>query len=140
MDPDPSMSLAVQLSFLLLLILINAFFAASEMAIVSVNKNRIKVLSQEGNNKATLLLKLLEEPNRFLSTIQVAITLAGFLASAVAATSMSDDIAAFFSKFSIPYPTQIAIVLVTLVLSYISLVLGELFPKRLALQYSGEDF
>ncbi|HHU17653.1 MAG: hemolysin family protein [Anaerovoracaceae bacterium] len=136
MDPDPSMSLAVQLSFLLLLILINAFFAASEMAIVSVNKNRIKVLSQEGNNKATLLLKLLEEPNRFLSTIQVAITLAGFLASAVAATSMSDDIAAFFSKFSIPYPTQIAIVLVTLVLSYISLVLGELFPKRLALQYS----
>lgn len=86
--------------------------------------------------KATLLLKLLEEPNRFLSTIQVAITLAGFLASAVAATSMSDDIAAFFSKFSIPYPTQIAIVLVTLVLSYISLVLGELFPKRLALQYS----
>ena len=136
MDPDPSMSLAVQLSFLLLLILINAFFAASEMAIVSVNKNRIKVLAQEGNNKATLLLKLLEEPNRFLSTIQVAITLAGFLASAVAATSMSDDIAAFFSKFSIPYPTQIAIVLVTLVLSYISLVLGELFPKRLALQYS----
>lgn len=78
MDPDPSMSLAVQLSFLFVLILINAFFAASEMAIVSVNKNRIKVLSQEGNKKATMLLKLLAEPNRFLSTIQVAITLAGF--------------------------------------------------------------
>ncbi|MDD4563888.1 MAG: hemolysin family protein [Eubacteriales bacterium] len=136
MDPDPSMSLAVQLSFLVLLILINAFFAAAEMAIVSVNKNRIKVLAQEGNKKANMLLNLFDEPNRFLSTIQVAITLAGFLASAVAATSMSDDIAAFFSKFGMPYPTQVSIVLVTLVLSYITLVLGELYPKRMALQYS----
>ncbi len=136
MDPDPSMSLAVQLLFLALLIIINAFFASAEMAIVSVNKNKIKILAQEGKKKAKLLLKLYEEPNKFLSTIQVAITLAGFLSSAVAATSMSDDIATFLSKFDIPYEKQVAIALVTLVLSFITLVFGELYPKRMALQYS----
>jgi putative hemolysin len=119
MDPDPSMSLAVQLLFLALLILINAFFASAEMAIVSVNKNKIKILAQDGKKKAKLLLKLYEEPNKFLSTIQVAITLAGFLASAVAATSMSTRIADYMSKYDIPYHTQISVVLVTLLLSYV---------------------
>jgi len=128
--------LTVQILFLILLILINAFFASAEMSIVSVNKNRIKILAQEGNKKAKLLLKLYDEPNKFLSTIQVAITLAGFLASAVAATSMADDIALFLSKHGIPYGTQIAVTAVTLALSYVSLVLGELYPKRMALQYS----
>ncbi|MDD4122166.1 MAG: hemolysin family protein [Eubacteriales bacterium] len=136
MDPDPSISLAVQLLFLALLILVNAFFASAEMAIVSVNMNRIRILAQEGNKKAKQLLKLYEEPNKFLSTIQVAITLAGFLASAVAATSMSDDIGSFLAHFGIPYATQTAIVLVTLALSYVTLVLGELYPKRIALQYA----
>jgi len=136
MDPDPSISLTVQILFLILLILVNAFFASAEMAIVSVNKNRVKVLAQEGNKKAKLLLKLYDEPNKFLSTIQVAITLAGFMASAVAATSMADDIALFLSNHGIPYGTQIAVTVVTLILSYITLVLGELYPKRMALQYS----
>ncbi|HML37502.1 MAG TPA: hemolysin family protein [Bacillota bacterium] len=136
MEPDPSISLSVQILFLLLLILINAFFASAEMAIVSVNKNKIKILAQEGNKKAKLLLKLNEEPNKFLSTIQVAITLAGFLASAVAATTMADKIAVFLTKHGIMYGTQIAITLVTLALSYVTLVLGELYPKRMALQYS----
>lgn len=136
MDPDPSMSLAVQLLFLAVLILINAFFAMAEMAIVSVNKNKIKILAQDGNKKAKLLQNLFEEPNKFLSTIQVAITLAGFLASATAAATMSDDIAALLTRIGIPYGTQIAIVLVTLILAYITLVLGELYPKRMALQYS----
>lgn len=136
MDPDPSISLAVQLLFLTLLILINAFFASAEMAIVSVNKNKIKILAQEGNRKAKLLLKLYEEPNKFLSTIQVAITLAGFMASAVAATTMADDLAQYLTEYNIPYGTQIAITLVTLILSYITLVFGELYPKRMALQYS----
>jgi len=136
MDPDPSMSLAVQLLFLAFLILINAFFASAEMAIVSVNKNKIKVLAQAGKKNAKLLLKLFDEPNKFLSTIQVAITLAGFLSSAVAATSMADDIAAFFTRLGIHYGTQIAIALVTLILSFVTLVFGELYPKRMALQYS----
>ncbi len=135
-DPSPSTSLAVQIIFLFVLILINAFFALAEMSIVSANKNKIKVLAQDGNKKAVLLQKLLEEPNKFLSTIQVAITLAGFLASASAAGALSDDLGAFLTKFGIPYGNQIAVVLVTMILSYITLVLGELYPKRIALQHS----
>ncbi len=136
MDPDPSMSLAIELLFLLVLILINAFFASAEMAIVSVNKNRIKLLAQEGKKKAKLLLKLIEEPNKFLSTIQVAITLAGFLASAAAATTLSVGVASFLERFHVPYGTQISVALVTLILSYVTLVFGELYPKRMALQYA----
>lgn len=136
LDPSPSTSLAVQIIFLFVLILINAFFALAEMSIVSANKNKIKVLAQDGNKKAVLLQKLLEEPNKFLSTIQVAITLAGFLASASAAVALSDDLGAFLTKFGIPYGNQIAVVLVTMILSYITLVLGELYPKRIALQHS----
>ena len=134
--PSPSTSLAVQIIFLFVLILINAFFALAEMSIVSANKNKIKVLAQDGNKKAVLLQKLLEEPNKFLSTIQVAITLAGFLASASAAVALSDDLGAFLTKFGIPYGNQIAVVLVTMILSYLTLVLGELYPKRIALQHS----
>jgi len=106
------------------------------MAIVSVNRNKIKILAQDGNKKAKLLLRLYEEPNKFLSTIQVAITLAGFLASASASASISDKIAVFLIRYHIPYSTQVAVALVTLVLAFVTLVLGELYPKRMALQYS----
>lgn len=135
-SPDPSMPIGSQVVFLVFLILLNAFFSASEMAIVSVNKNKIKILSQEGNARAKLLLDLMEEPNRFLSTIQVAITLAGFLASALAAIGMADDLGAAITRLGIPYGTQFAVVIVTLVLSYFSLVFGELYPKRMALQHA----
>ena len=134
--PDPSTPLAIQLIFLFVLILINAFFAMAEMAIVSVNKNKIKILAQDGNKKAILLQNLLEDPNRFLSAIQIAITLAGFLASASASIALSDGLGAWLSGFGIPYGKQIAVVLVTILLSYVTLVLGELYPKRLALQHS----
>ena len=134
--PDPSMSVGFQLLFLALLILINAYFASAEMAFVSVNKNKIKILAQEGDAKARRILEFLEQPNQFLSTIQVAITLAGYLASAVAAVGMSDDVGALLSRISIPYPNQVAVVLVTFILSYFNLVFGELHPKRVALQHS----
>lgn len=71
-----------QLILLLVLILVNAYFAAAEIAIVSVNKNRVRSLAQEGNKKAETLVKLIEDPNKFLSAIQVVITLAGFFSSA----------------------------------------------------------
>lgn len=135
-DPDPSVSLSIQLLFLTILILINAFFSSAEMAIVSVNKNKIRAMAQDENLKAGLLLELLEQPNRFLSTIQVAITLAGFLASAVAATGMAVNLGTFINSYGIPYGNQIAVVLITIILSYITLVLGELYPKRIALQHS----
>lgn len=135
-DPGPSTSLTLQFVFLGVLILINAFFAAAEMAIVSVNRGRIKQLAQNGDRRALLLLRQFEHPNKFLSTIQVAITLAGFLASASAATALSDDVGVFLTGLGIPYGTKVGMVLVTLALSYVTLVFGELFPKRVALQYS----
>lgn len=135
-DPGPSTSLTFQFVFLCVLILINAFFAAAEMAIVSVNRGKIRQLAQTGDRRAKLLMQQFEHPNKFLSTIQVAITLAGFLASASAATALSDQVGGFLSRLGIPYGPKVAMVLVTLALSYVTLVFGELFPKRIALQYS----
>ena len=133
MDPSGP-SIPVQIGFLVFLTLINAFFASAEMAFVSSNKNRIKMLANEGNKKAQLLQDLLEEPTKFLSTIQVAITFAGFLSSASAATGMADDVGMYLKNFGIPYASQVAVVVVTMILSYFTLVFGELFPKRLAMQ------
>jgi Hemolysins and related proteins containing CBS domains len=125
-----------QIILIMLLTLLNAFFASAEMAIVSLNRNRIRHLAEEGNKKAMLLVKLLEEPTKFLSTIQVGITLAGFFSSASAATGISGNIAQYLYRFNIPYSRSISLIVVTIILSYITLVFGELFPKRLALQRS----
>jgi len=119
-----------------ILTIINAFFASAEMAIVSLNKNRLKILSDEGNDKAILLEKLMEEPSRFLATIQVGITLAGFFASASAATGLSTRFSSYLSKYNIPYSSKISIIIITIILSYFTLVFGELYPKRIALQKS----
>ncbi len=125
-----------QFILIAILTLINAFFSSAEMAIVSLNKNKLKTLENDGNKNAILLLKLLEEPTKFLSTIQVGITLAGFFSSASAATGISDDLSIFLSKLNVPYSKQISLIGVTIILSYITLVFGELFPKRLALKKS----
>lgn len=117
-----------------ILVMVNAFFASAEMAIVSINKTKVGFLAEEGNKKAQLLLKLINEPSNFLATIQVGITFAGFFASASAATSISSGFAEVLKGFNIPYSEDIALVLVTLLISYITLVLGELLPKRIALQ------
>lgn len=117
-----------------ILTLINAFFASAEMAIVSLDKNKIKIMAEKNNKKAQLIMKLLEEPSKFLATIQVGITLAGFFSSASAATGISDDFAKLLERYNVPYSNQIAIVVITIILSYLMLVFGELFPKRLALQ------
>ncbi|GAA0180361.1 hemolysin family protein [Clostridium sediminicola] len=127
-----------QIILIVILTIINAFFASAEMAIVSLNKNKLKLMADEGNKKAELLIKLLKEPSKFLATIQVGITLAGFFSSASAATGISDDFSRYLIQFNIPYSKQISIVLITIILSYITLVFGELFPKRLAMQKSQE--
>lgn len=134
-DPDPEgNSILIQLLFLVFLTMVNAFFACAEMASVSVNKNKIKMLADSGNKKAQLIQKLLEDPTKFLSTIQVAITLSGFFASASAATGISKQLGETITSLNIPYGEQIALVLVTIILSYTTLVFGELVPKRIALQ------
>lgn len=125
-----------QILILILLTGINAFFASAEMAIVSLNKNRMKMLANEGNKKAKVLYNLIEEPTNFLSTIQVGITLAGFFASASAATGISQDFGKFLSNIGVPYGNEIAFAGVTIILSYFTLVFGELVPKRIALKKS----
>lgn len=132
-DPDGN-SILFQLLFLAFLTLANAFFAGAEMAVVSVNKNRIKVLADEGSKRAALLQTLFEDSTKFLSTIQVAITLAGFFSSASAATGISQVLGGWIAQFGIPYSNTIAVVVVTIILSYFTLVFGELVPKRIALQ------
>ena len=132
-DPDGN-SILFQLLFLAFLTLVNAFFAGAEMAVVSVNKNRIKVLADEGSKRAALLQTLFEDSTKFLSTIQVAITLAGFFSSASAATGISQVLSGWIAQFGIPYSNTIAVVVVTIILSYFTLVFGELVPKRIALQ------
>ncbi|WP_300379379.1 hemolysin family protein [Clostridium sp.] len=123
-------------SFILIFILVgvNAFFASAEMAIVSLNKTKINILAEEGNKKAVLLKGIIKEPNNFLSTIQVGITFAGFFASASAATSISVGFARFLKGFNIPYSESVALIAITLLIAYLTLVLGELVPKRIALQ------
>lgn len=132
MEGSPGSSLIL----ILILVVINAFFASAEMAIVSLNKTKINILAEEGNKKAILLKNVLKDPNKFLSTIQVGITFAGFFASASAATSLSYGFANFLKSFNIPYSESIALVLTTVAISYFTLVLGELVPKRIALQNS----
>lgn len=127
-----------ELMFLLVLILLNAFFAASEIALISLNDNKIKLMADDGDKKAILLRKLLGEPSRFLATIQIGITLAGFLASAFASESFADRLVAASKTMGIPIPENIlkttAVILITIILSYFTLVFGELVPKRLAMK------
>jgi len=132
-DPGPA-NVISQLVLIIVLTFLNAYFSSAEMAIVSVNKTRIKLLAEDGNKKAILLEKLLDEPTRFLSTIQVGITFAGFFSSAYAATGLSDDFARWLEMLNVPYASEIALVLITVILAYFMLVLGELFPKRVALK------
>ena len=118
MDPDPG-PIGTQLLLLALLTMVNAFFACAEMAIVSVNKTKIGILADEGSRKAKTVQKLLQEPTRFLSTIQVAITLAGFFSSASAATGISEVLGAYLQRLGIPYGNQISFVGVTVIPAFL---------------------
>lgn len=127
-----------EILFLMVLIVLNAFFAASEIALISLNDNKIKLMAEDGNKKAKLLRNLLGEPSRFLATIQIGITLAGFLASAFAAQSFSGRLVELVKLTGVPIPDiwlkNASIVIITIILSYFTLVLGELVPKRLAMK------
>ncbi len=133
-DPDGSI---LNIALLIVLILINAFFAGSEIAIIQVNDNKVQRMAEDGHKKARLLLKLVEEPSSFLATIQIGVTISGFLASAVAADSFAEPIVAAL-KDRVPIHESllkgITVIVITLILSYFTLVFGELAPKRIALQ------
>jgi len=121
------------------LILINAFFAATEIAVISINENKVRKQAEEGDKKAAQLLRLAESPSDFLSTIQVCITLGGFLASAFAASNIASRVtesllAGGFTLISEQALGTVSMVVITIILSYFTLVLGELTPKRVAMQ------
>lgn len=127
-----------QLIVLVILIFLNAFFAATEMAFVTLNDAKIDKQAKEGNKKAISIQKMLKNPSKFLATIQIGITLAGFLSSALASDAFASEIA-FYLHQTIPYLTYetwtgISMVIVTIILSYFSLVFGELVPKRIAMK------
>ena len=131
-------SLFNQIMLQLFLILLNAFFACTEIAVISLNDLKLKRDAENGKKSAQYLVKLTSQPARFLATIQVGITLAGFLASAFAANNFADELAAWLVGLQIKLPAAtlnaLSVVFITLLLSYFTLVLGELVPKRIAMQ------
>lgn len=133
-----------QLLLQLILILVNAYFAATEIAVISLNENVLRREAEEGDKKAAKLLKIVEAPTRFLSTIQIGITLAGFLGSAFAADNFAGRIRDWavlkwqLDAASAAAVNTLAVILITIILSFFTLVLGELVPKRLAMQKTEE--
>ncbi len=119
---------------------LNAVFASAEIAVISMKESRLKYLAEHGGKKAKKLQSLVSEPSRFLATIQVAITLSGFLNSAFAADNFSGPLVDALLALGVPVPASTlhsaAVLAVTLLLAYISIVLGELVPKRIAMKYS----
>ena len=133
---DPLLSIPI----LIILTAINAFFAAAEIAVISLSETKLKKQAEEGDRKAKKLLSLMQAPDNFLSAIQIAITLAGFLNAAFAADSFADPLVNWlvndlhFTALPVGVLNTIMVVLVTIILSYFTLVLGELVPKRVAMK------
>ena len=134
---DPG-SIIFKLLLLFVLVIINAFFAMSEIAIISLNDNVVDKQAEDGNKKAQKVKKLTDNPSNFLSTIQIGVTLAGFLTSASASSSFADGLTKKLVALGTPVPENvinvISVVLITVIMSYFSLVFGELAPKRMAMQ------
>ena len=134
---DSAGELTVKLVLLTVLILVNAFFAMSEIAIISLNDAKMEKMADEGHKKAKLVLKLTSNSTKFLSTIQIGVTLAGFLSSASAATSFAEMLTDVITKVvDVPQSViaPVSVVVITLIISYFSLVFGELAPKRIGMQ------
>ena len=128
-----------QLIILAILILLNAYFAASEIAFISLNDVKIEKQAKEGNKKAKQIEKMLKEPSKFLATIQIGITLAGFLSSAFASDAFAEKLAPvlydLIPAISLGAWESISIILITIILSFFTLIFGELVPKRLAMKH-----
>lgn len=127
-----------QIAILVILIGLNAFFAASEIAFIALNDTRIEKQAKEGNKKAKQIEKMLETPSKFLSTIQIGITLAGFLSSAFASDAFASKLAPVLNNMipiGINIWQNISILIITIILSFFTIVFGELVPKRLAMKH-----
>ena len=137
-------SIPQQLLIQILLIAVNAFFASTEIAVVSLNSSKLRKMEEDGDKKAGKLVKLVENPSAFLSTIQVGITLAGFLGSAFAADTFAEYLVTWIhddlgvTAIPLRLLNTISVIIVTIILSYFTLIFGELVPKRIAMQKSLE--
>ncbi|WP_295633910.1 hemolysin family protein [uncultured Intestinimonas sp.] len=137
MSPDP---IWPQILLQVVLILLNAFFASTEIAVLSLNENLLRREAEEGDKKAARLLKIVQAPTKFLSTIQIGITLAGFLGAAFAAENFASRITAWlvdglgFSALPREAVQSVSVSLITLVISFFTLIFGELVPKRVAMK------
>lgn len=133
-------SIAFLLLVQVVLIALNAIFASAEIAVLTVNEAKLERMAEQGNKRAGRLFRLTREPAKFLATIQVAITLSGFLGSAFAADNFSDPLVDLALSLGVNVPRStldvIAVVLITLILSYVTLIFGELVPKRIAMKRS----
>ena len=133
-------SIAFLLFIQIVLIALNAVFASAEIAVLTVNEAKLERMAEQGNKRAGRLFRLTREPAKFLATIQVAITLSGFLGSAFAADNFSDPLVDLILGLGVSIPRAtldvIAVVLITLILSYVTLIFGELVPKRIAMKRS----
>lgn len=122
----------------IILICVNAVFAGAEIAVVSMNGATLQARAEEGNRKAKVLMRLVENPSRFLATIQVAITLAGYLGSAYATDSFADPLVDLLHSWNVPISEgtlrSFCPLVITLIMSFFSIVFGELVPKRIAMQ------
>ena len=137
-----STSIFILLVVQIILIILNAIFASAEIAVLSMNETKLERMAEQGNGRAKRLVRLTQEPARFLATIQVAITLSGFLGSAFAADNFSEPLVDWVVGMGVNIPRStldtIAVILITLILSYFTLVFGELVPKRIAMKKSEE--
>ena len=137
-----STSIYILLLVQLILIALNAIFASAEIAVLSMNETKLKRMAEQGDSRAKRLVRLTQEPARFLATIQVAITLSGFLGSAFAADNFSEPLVDWVAGMGVDIPRStldtVAVILITLILSYFTLVFGELVPKRIAMKKSDE--
>ncbi len=139
-DPGPTLGIIWQLLLLFVLILLNAFFAMSEIAIISLNDAKIERMAEDGHKKAKRIMKLTKNSSKFLSTIQIGVTLAGFLTSASASTVFAEKLTPILMR--IPFAAKLgegvvggfSVFVITILMSYFSLVLGELAPKKIAMQ------
>lgn len=125
----------MEIAIILLLILLNGLFALSEVALISARKSNLKVRATQGSNSAKLALRLAEDPDRFLSTVQIGITLIGIMTGIYSGATLSDDLAGVMAEWGIPVATAkvVAQAVIVIIVTYISIVFGELVPKRIGM-------
>jgi putative hemolysin len=136
--PDREPKVALEIFLLFILFLLNGVFAMSELAIASARKTRLQQWAEEGDERAAVALRLAEHPNRFLATVQIGITLIGIVTGFYGGATLSEPVARYLARVPAiaPYSQSIAVVLVVGLVTYLSLLIGELVPKRMALQNS----